>query len=451
MGSGSSAAAEADVYFPRFLGINLMFNKDVGEYALGGSTTLTRDGQTLDYGTTWIGATPDGDPETIQKITAHEMGHTFGLMHSSGSVETPDGPYDSRWDVMSRGGVCKPPDPLYGCVAPHTIAFHKDQLGWIPASRKFVADPGADRSLTIERLGVPLSDDHLMAEIPIGGSAMQFYTVEARRFAGYDEQIPGEGVVIHKVNLNFLEAAEVVDADRDGDHNDEGATWLPGETFVDPTNGVSVEVTRETASGYGVRVTNSGRQNAPPRAAADAFTTAEGQALTVPAPGVLANDADADGDRVFLHKYGDPDHGTLDGVWDDGEFTYTPDPGFAGTDTFVYVASDGFDLSNAATVTIRVGTRNTAPTITGLRPAPSSSTRDRSPTIGATVRDDTELSRANVKLHVDGRAKSFAYSQATDRLVYAPGRLRYGEHTAKLVVTDGELTTVRAWRFRVVR
>ena len=37
-----------------------------------------------------------------------------------------------------------------------------------------------------------------------------------------------------------------------------------------------------------------------------------------------------------------------------GGFTYTPNPGFSGTDTFTYSASDGFTNSAAATVTIEV-------------------------------------------------------------------------------------------------
>ena len=37
-----------------------------------------------------------------------------------------------------------------------------------------------------------------------------------------------------------------------------------------------------------------------------------------------------------------------------GVFTYTPRGGFAGTDTFTYVVSDGATTSNTATVTIQV-------------------------------------------------------------------------------------------------
>ena len=48
-----------------------------------------------------------------------------------------------------------------------------------------------------------------------------------------------------------------------------------------------------------------------------------------------------------------PSHGTLT-LHADGSFTYTPDAGYNGTDTFTYTATDGDLTSVAATVTITV-------------------------------------------------------------------------------------------------
>ena len=76
--------------------------------------------------------------------------------------------------------------------------------------------------------------------------------------------------------------------------------------------------------------------------------------LTVFAPGLLANDTDADGNVLFVQPASSPAHG----VWIpnlNGSFTYAPDAGFFGTDTFSYNPSDGQQLSTtAATVTIDV-------------------------------------------------------------------------------------------------
>jgi len=76
--------------------------------------------------------------------------------------------------------------------------------------------------------------------------------------------------------------------------------------------------------------------------------------------GVLLNDHDADGDELTPELEQDVQNGTLS-LADDGSFTYTPDPGFVGNDTFTYRANDGELDSNLATVKIVVTTVITAP------------------------------------------------------------------------------------------
>ena len=89
------------------------------------------------------------------------------------------------------------------------------------------------------------------------------------------------------------------------------------------------------------------------QAAADTFSTAEDTALVVAAPGVLANDTDADGDPITATNASDPANGAVT-LNADGSFTYTPDPDFTGTDSFTYSANDTFSDSAPATVTITV-------------------------------------------------------------------------------------------------
>jgi hypothetical protein len=185
---------------------------------------------------------------------AHETGHSLGLPHSSGAYgET----YDSHWDVMSGGRGFDPAVNTY--TPPHTIAFHKDLLGWIPAARKYVAAPATSATFELARDAMPSATGYQMAQLPIPGSAA-FYTLEARRFAGYDgaARLPAEGVVIHRVNLADLVPAKVVDADGNGNPNDAGATWTPGETFADLPNGVLVRVLAATATGFTVEVSTGG-------------------------------------------------------------------------------------------------------------------------------------------------------------------------------------------------
>jgi VCBS repeat-containing protein len=97
--------------------------------------------------------------------------------------------------------------------------------------------------------------------------------------------------------------------------------------------------------------------NTPPIATGDTYTMNPNQVLNVAAPGVLANDSDPDGSPItaVLVGTGVTAHGTVV-LNTDGSFTYTPNAGFKGIDTFSYNANDGFaDSTTPATVTIRVG------------------------------------------------------------------------------------------------
>jgi hypothetical protein len=101
--------------------------------------------------------------------------------------------------------------------------------------------------------------------------------------------------------------------------------------------------------------------NIPPVAVDDLYATDRLTTLTVPAPGVLDNDSDADGDALSVTLTASPSIGTVS-LNPDGSFTYVPD-GTAGQDSFRYVASDGIDDSNEATVTINVSDVNEPPTV----------------------------------------------------------------------------------------
>ena len=73
-----------------------------------------------------------------------------------------------------------------------------------------------------------------------------------------------------------------------------------------------------------------------PLAVDDAYETAHDKTLTINAAmGVLANDTDPDGDAKTATLVTNVLHGTLS-LYSDGSFTYTPAPGFVGTDNFVY-------------------------------------------------------------------------------------------------------------------
>jgi len=101
--------------------------------------------------------------------------------------------------------------------------------------------------------------------------------------------------------------------------------------------------------------------NTPPVADDDGpYTVTEDATLTVVAPGILGNDTDVDPNSLTALLVTGPANGalTLNG---DGSFTYSPNPNFNGSDSFMYKANDGSIDSNVATVTISVTAVNDAP------------------------------------------------------------------------------------------
>ncbi|OAH84752.1 hypothetical protein AXA70_21080 [Xanthomonas arboricola pv. juglandis] len=98
--------------------------------------------------------------------------------------------------------------------------------------------------------------------------------------------------------------------------------------------------------------------NRAPVARDDKATTMAGAAVRI---NVLGNDSDADGDRLAALLVCAPSHGKLS-LNADGSYTYTPDKGWYGTDSFSYRATDGDAQSGVAMVSITVQKVNRAPT-----------------------------------------------------------------------------------------
>jgi hypothetical protein len=94
----------------------------------------------------------------------------------------------------------------------------------------------------------------------------------------------------------------------------------------------------------------------PPTAANDAYTATDNGSLTVnAAQGVLANDSAPNVNPLEAVLVSGPANGAL-GLNADGSFTYTPNSGFVGSDSFTYEAKDTVtgQVSAPATVTISV-------------------------------------------------------------------------------------------------
>lgn len=249
-----TAAVDDIVDFSRggepFVGINIMLNEDLDCCAWGGNRYATLDGVAKNWRTTW------NPPWSFRNegIIAHEMGHGFGLHHAN-NFDDDGNPYDSPWDVMSAATAYGSVDETYGELGKHTNVWHKDILGWFPPTQRFEAQPDTIVTLELDALAAADAGHYRVAIVPV--DADHLYSVEARQRVGlYDAELPGNAVIIHQVDVTRPEPAWAVDADvppaNYGDNP--GTMWEPGETFIDPDNGLAIKVERETANGFVVTI-----------------------------------------------------------------------------------------------------------------------------------------------------------------------------------------------------
>ncbi|TVR82988.1 MAG: tandem-95 repeat protein, partial [Rhodospirillales bacterium] len=92
-------------------------------------------------------------------------------------------------------------------------------------------------------------------------------------------------------------------------------------------------------------------ENQAPIARDDVFNARYG--ITIGDANVLANDEDPEGDPITVISYGYGGPGELT-VYTNGNFEYTPAPGFVGVDTFTYTIADSFGAEATATVSLEV-------------------------------------------------------------------------------------------------
>jgi VCBS repeat-containing protein len=173
-----------------------------------------------------------------------------------------------------------------------------------------------------------------------------------------------------------------------------------------------------------------------PVAVDDGYATDQDTPLTVPAPGILGNDNDVDGDPLTAAL----DAGVLTGTLDfnpNGSFSYTPLAGWSGTVTFSYHANDGALDSNTAVVTIVVGGANSAPVAVDDNFTVQFNSSNNTLAILANDSDpdgDT-LTITNVSDPANGTA-----TISGDNVIYTPKAGFTGQDTFIYTISDGVLT-----------
>ncbi|HWL35613.1 MAG TPA: tandem-95 repeat protein [Frankiaceae bacterium] len=143
------------------------------------------------------------------------------------------------------------------------------------------------------------------------------------------------------------------------------ANWTDAKVRNTPGQNLTVVATIGSAGNQTSPVTTlNGYEaiNAPPVANDDEYSVAEDGSLSEPAPGVLDNDTDPEGQPMTAVLVDGPDHAASFTLNADGSFDYAPAADYAGSDSFTYDAHDGIQASSSpATVSITVTAVNDAP------------------------------------------------------------------------------------------
>jgi VCBS repeat-containing protein len=183
--------------------------------------------------------------------------------------------------------------------------------------------------------------------------------------------------------------------------------------------------------------------NDPPVAAADSYSTDEDTALTMAAPGVLANDMDADFDSLVAALVTGPSHGVLF-LNTDGSFLYTPALNYSGPDGFTYRASDGSAESGVTTVSIVVRPVNDAPVAEADAHATDEDTALSISAPGVLANDADVDGDALTASVASGPAHGTLTLNANGSFLYTPSANYNGPDSFTYKVSDGSVDSAPA-------
>ena len=171
--------------------------------------------------------------------------------------------------------------------------------------------------------------------------------------------------------------------------------------------------------------------NDPPVTADSVVTTTEGRPVSF----TLTGD-DADGENLTFEVTRAPANGTLTG--DAPNLTYTPNEGFAGEDSLIYVASDRVSSSDPTTVRIIVDAVNEAPTAADVE----ATTQEDVPVDIELDGDDPDGDDL-VYVITSGPTRGNVFG-AGPTVTYVPDAEYSGPDTFRYLVTDGRLQSMEA-------
>lgn len=173
----------------------------------------------------------------------------------------------------------------------------------------------------------------------------------------------------------------------------------------------------------------------------DTYAGEPGVSLTQSGSGVLGNDTDIDSTVLTATVSSQPGQGSVV-LNPAGSFTYTPNPGFSGTDTFTYTVSDGLLSSAPVTVTIVLNAR---PVQTADSYAATEDTQLTVPAAAGVLTNDTDPEGQPITAAIGALPLHGTVSLAPDgSFTYTPAPDYSGADSFSYTASDGVRTSLPA-------
>lgn len=152
-------------------------------------------------------------------LVEHEIGHTLGWVHSgviaadgNGNGDPADGiarpsvvgaagDYLSPVDLMSDSAAPRAVNPARR-DGPAPLALHRLLAGWLPVDAVLVTDENASVELQPTFAARSKADtENSIRMLVLAVDQSSFLTVELRTKTGFDDHLPHDGLVVHRVTV----------------------------------------------------------------------------------------------------------------------------------------------------------------------------------------------------------------------------------------------------------
>jgi hypothetical protein len=192
-----------------------------------------------------------------------------------------------------------------------------------------------------------------------------------------------------------------------------------------------------TASANSTYVVSNPLPNQPPVAINDDVATAASTTVTIP---VLGNDSDPDGDPLSVTTAAQGANGSV-AINANNTVTYTPNSGFAGTDGFGYIVSDGRGGTASASVSVAVTQPNRSPVAVN----DSGATPANTPVTIAVLPNDSDPDGDSLSVAaVTQGAKGTVTITASGTVIYSPGKSFKSSDSFTYTIRDSRGATATA-------